>query len=56
MIGVHLYLPVGAQKDGLSAGITMVCAIVSLLTGKSISPTTAMAGGGACVRYPLKVF
>ncbi|KAH9177276.1 Lon protease C-terminal proteolytic domain-containing protein [Lactarius sanguifluus] len=43
MIDVHLHLPAGAQKkDGPSAGVAMVCAMVSLLTGKCVSPTTAM--------------
>ncbi|KAI9459929.1 ATP-dependent protease La [Lactarius psammicola] len=45
MIDVHLHLPAGAQKkDGPSAGVAMVCAIVSLLTGKCVPPTTAMTG------------
>jgi len=44
-IDVHLHLPAGAQKkDGPSAGVAMVCAMVSLLTGKSVPPTTAMTG------------
>ncbi|KAH8987326.1 Lon protease C-terminal proteolytic domain-containing protein [Lactarius akahatsu] len=43
MIDVHLHLPAGAQKkDGPSAGVAMVCAMVSLLTGKCVPPTTAM--------------
>ncbi|KAF8487020.1 ATP-dependent protease La [Russula ochroleuca] len=45
MIDVHLHLPAAAQKkDGPSAGVAMVCAIVSLLTGKCVPPTTAMTG------------
>ncbi|KAH9177280.1 ATP-dependent protease La [Lactarius sanguifluus] len=45
MIDVHLHLPAGAQKkDGPSAGVAMVCAMVSLLTGKCVPPTTAMTG------------
>ncbi|KAH9022790.1 Lon protease C-terminal proteolytic domain-containing protein [Lactarius pseudohatsudake] len=42
---IHLHLPAGAQKkDGPSAGVAMVCAMVSLLTGKCVPPTTAMTG------------
>ncbi|KAH9177264.1 Lon protease C-terminal proteolytic domain-containing protein [Lactarius sanguifluus] len=42
---VHLHLPAGAQKnDGPIAGVAMVCAMVSLLTGKCVPPTTAMTG------------
>ncbi|KAH9027501.1 ATP-dependent protease La [Lactarius deliciosus] len=45
MIDIHLHLPAGAQKkDGPSAGVAMVCAMVSLLTGKCVPPTTAMTG------------
>ncbi|KAH9044893.1 ATP-dependent protease La [Lactarius deliciosus] len=45
MIDIHLHLPAGAQKkDGPSAGVAMVCAMVSFLTGKCVSPTTAMTG------------
>ncbi|KAF8494955.1 Lon protease C-terminal proteolytic domain-containing protein [Russula emetica] len=47
MIDVHVHLPAGAQKkDGPSAGVAMVivCAIVSLLTGKCVPPTIAMTG------------
>ncbi|KAI9435502.1 ATP-dependent protease La [Lactarius indigo] len=43
MIDVHLHLPAGAQKDG-PVGVAMVCAMVSLLTGKCVPPTTAMTG------------
>lgn len=42
---VHLHLPAGAQKkDGPSAGVAMVCAFVSLLTGACVSPGVAMTG------------
>ncbi|KAK2465142.1 hypothetical protein APHAL10511_002834 [Amanita phalloides] len=42
---IHLHLPAGAQrKDGPSAGIAMVCAFVSLLTGACVSPNVAMTG------------
>ncbi|KIJ27279.1 hypothetical protein M422DRAFT_271595 [Sphaerobolus stellatus SS14] len=45
MMDVHLHLPAGAQKkDGPSAGIAMVCALISLLTGLPIAATTAMTG------------
>ncbi|KAH9026147.1 Lon protease C-terminal proteolytic domain-containing protein [Lactarius hengduanensis] len=45
MIDIHLHLPAGAQKmDGPSAGVAMVCAMVSPLTGKCVPPTTAMTG------------
>ncbi len=42
---LHLHLPAGAQKkDGPSAGVAMVCALVSLLTGACVSPSVAMTG------------
>jgi len=45
MIDVHLHLPSGAQKkDGPSAGVAMVCAMISLLTGRCVPPTTALTG------------
>ncbi|KAI0246609.1 P-loop containing nucleoside triphosphate hydrolase protein [Lactifluus subvellereus] len=38
-IDLHLHLPAGAQKkDGPSAGVAMICAVVSLLTGKCVPP------------------
>ncbi|KAI0270715.1 Lon protease C-terminal proteolytic domain-containing protein [Gloeopeniophorella convolvens] len=44
-IDVHLHFPAGAQKkDGPSAGVAMICALVSLLTGKCVPPTIAMTG------------
>ncbi|EAU87743.2 ATP-dependent protease La [Coprinopsis cinerea okayama7 len=44
-IDVHLHLPAGAQKkDGPSAGIAMVCAMVSLLTGACVPTNIAMTG------------
>jgi len=44
-IDVHLHLPSGAQKkDGPSAGIAMVCALVSLLTGATVGTHIAMTG------------
>jgi ATP-dependent Lon protease len=42
---VHIHIPEGATpKDGPSAGITMVSAILSLLLEKSISKNLAMTG------------
>ncbi|KZT37119.1 ATP-dependent protease La [Sistotremastrum suecicum HHB10207 ss-3] len=44
-IDVHLHLPAGAQKkDGPSAGIAMVCAFTSLLTGATVPTNIAMTG------------
>lgn len=42
---VHVHVPAGAvPKDGPSAGITMTTALVSLLTGRVVSPTVGMTG------------
>ena len=42
---VHLHVPEGATpKDGPSAGITMLTAIVSLFTRKKVKPKLAMTG------------
>jgi ATP-dependent Lon protease len=44
-IDIHLHLPAGAQKkDGPSAGIAMICAFVSLLTGSCVPKDIAMTG------------
>ena len=41
----HLHVPAGAvPKDGPSAGITMVTAFVSLLTGRPVKPNVGMTG------------
>ncbi len=42
---LHIHVPAGAvPKDGPSAGITLVTAIASLVTGKAVSPKIAMTG------------
>jgi ATP-dependent Lon protease len=42
---VHIHVPSGAvPKDGPSAGVAMVTALVSLLTGRAIKPRVAMTG------------
>lgn len=42
---VHIHLPEGGvKKDGPSAGITIVCALVSLIWGVPLKPMIAMTG------------
>jgi ATP-dependent Lon protease len=41
----HVHVPAGAiPKDGPSAGVTMVAALTSLLTGRLVRPTVGMTG------------
>ena len=42
---IHIHVPGGAiPKDGPSAGVTMITALASLLTGKRVKPRVAMTG------------
>jgi ATP-dependent Lon protease len=42
---IHLHVPAGAvPKDGPSAGVTMVTALVSLASGRSVRPNVGMTG------------
>ena len=42
---LHIHLPQGGiPKDGPSAGITIIVALVSLLTGRRVNPKLAMTG------------
>jgi len=44
-IDIHLHVPAGAQpKDGPSAGVTIVTALVSLVTGRPIKSNIGMTG------------
>ncbi len=42
---LHIHVPEGAvPKDGPSAGITLITALSSLVTGRSVNPSIAMTG------------
>jgi len=42
---IHVHVPAGATpKDGPSAGVAMFVSLASLMTGRAVSPTTAMTG------------
>ncbi|KAF7975251.1 hypothetical protein HWV62_10116 [Athelia sp. TMB] len=44
-VDIHIHLPAGAtKKDGPSAGVALVCALVSLLSGACVPPHVAMTG------------
>ena len=44
-IDLHIHIPSGAiQKDGPSAGVTLLTALVSLLTNQTIKKDLAMTG------------
>ena len=44
-LDIHLHVPEGSTpKDGPSAGVTMVAALVSILTGRTARPRVAMTG------------
>ena len=43
--GLHIHVPSGAiPKDGPSAGVTLITSLISLLSGKTVTPELAMTG------------
>lgn len=54
---VHLHVPEGATpKDGPSAGVTMVSALISLALNKSIKQNTAMTGEVSLTGNKISIF
>jgi len=43
-VDIHVHFPDFVKKDGPSAGVTMVTAIASLLTGRAVKSTIGMTG------------
>jgi ATP-dependent Lon protease len=42
---IHIHVPAGSTpKDGPSAGVTMATALMSLITGRQVSPLVGMTG------------
>ncbi|SEQ10064.1 ATP-dependent Lon protease [Lachnospiraceae bacterium RM5] len=53
---IHIHVPEGAvPKDGPSAGITLVTALSSLVTGKAITPAIAMTGEVSLKGYVMPI-
>src|SRR5579862_7230294 len=53
---IHIHVPSGAvPKDGPSAGVAMVTALVSLLSGRAIRPLLAMTGEISLTGFVLPV-
>jgi ATP-dependent Lon protease len=53
---IHIHVPSGAvPKDGPSAGVAMVTALVSLLSGRSVKPMLAMTGEISLTGFVLPV-